>query len=108
MLVSNRLFQFFFLSLLGCAAGLSQTNRGGISGNVTDESGGVVPKASVVIINAGTNETRHLTTSDKGSFIQENMDPVTYRIEVSAPGFKKTVMENVKVDTSTVASVSLV
>src|SRR5260370_41410543 len=105
MLVLNRLsFSSFLLFALGGAVALSQTNRGGISGNVTDQSGGVVPHATVVITNAGTNETRRLTTSDKGTFIQENLDPVMYRIEVSAPGFKKTLMENVKVDTSSVAS----
>src|SRR5260370_13256307 len=85
-----------------------QTNRGGISGNVTDPSGDVVPSAAVVIINAGTNETRRLTTSDKGTFILENLDPVTYRIEVSAPGFKKAVLEDVKVDTSTVVTANLI
>src|SRR5882724_5861789 len=82
----------------------AQTNRGGISGNVTDPSGAVVLRAAVVIINAVTNETRRLTTSDKGTFILENLDPVTYRIEVSAPGFTKAVLESVKVDTSTIVT----
>src|SRR5712671_2473373 len=86
----------------------AQTNRGGISGNVLDPSGAAVPNAAVVIINAGTNETRKLTTSDKGTFIMENLDPVTYRIEVSAPGFKKAVLEDVKVDTSTVVTANLI
>ena len=76
---------------LASAITLGQTNRGGISGNILDPSGALVPGANVVIINSGTNETRRLKASDKGSFIQENLDPVTYRIEVSAPGFKKAV-----------------
>ncbi len=98
-----RNFPFLLVGLL-----VAQTNRGGISGNVTDASGGAVPSAAVVIVNAGTNETRRLKTSDQGSFIQENLDPVTYRIEVSAPGFKKAVLENVKVDTSTVVTANVV
>ena len=85
----------------------AQTNRGGISGNVADQSGGMIPNAAVTIVNVGTNETRRLTTSDKGSFMQENLDPVTYKIEVSAPGFKKAVLENVKVDTSTVVTANV-
>src|SRR6266853_355704 len=96
----------FFIALT--ASLFAQTNRGGISGTVMDQSGAVVPNASVVIINAGTNETRRLTTSDKGTFILENLDPVTYRIEVSAPGFKKAVLEDVKVDTSTVVTANLI
>src|SRR5215472_10410844 len=86
----------------------AQTNRGGISGNVIDQSGAAAPSAAVVIINAGTNEIRKVSTSDKGTFIQENLDPVTYRIETSAPGFKKAVLNDVKVDTSTVVTVNLV
>lgn len=88
--------------------GLGQTNRGGISGNVTDPTGAVVPNASVVITNIGTNETRKLTTNDKGSFLQENLDPVAYRVQVEAPGFKKAVLEQVKVDTSSVVTANLV
>src|SRR6266404_9559538 len=96
----------FFIALT--ASLFAQTNRGGISGTVMDQSGAVVPSATVVIINTGTNATRRLTTSDKGSFILENLEPVTYRIEVSATGFKKAVLENVKVDTSTVVSANLI
>src|SRR5579864_5207239 len=96
-----------FLVALTASVVFAQTNRGGISGNVTDQSGAVVPSAAVVIINAGTNETRKLTTSEKGTFLVENLDPVTYRIEVSAPGFKKAVLEGVKVDTSTVVTANL-
>src|SRR5205807_9066897 len=96
----------FFIALT--ASLFAQTNRGGISGTVMDQSGAVVPSATVVIINTGTNATRRLTTSDKGSFILENLEPVTYRIEVSATGFKKAVLENVKVDTSTVVSTNLI
>ena len=103
--VSRRLLPAIALSLSFVHA---QTNRGGISGNVADQSGGMVPNAAVTIVNVGTNETRRLTTSDKGSFMQENLDPVTYKIEVSAPGFKKAVLENVKVDTSTVVTANVI
>src|SRR5580704_7525115 len=97
----------WFQVALTAAVAFGQTNRGGISGNVTDQSGAVAPNAAVVIINAGTNETRRLTSSEKGTFLVENLDPVTYRIEVSAPGFKKAVLQDVKVDTSTVVTANL-
>ena len=101
------MFRLVVLALIATLPTLAQTNRGGISGNVTDPSGAVVPNASITIINAGTNETHKLTTNEKGSYIQENLDPVTYRIEATAQGFKKTVLENVKVDTSTVVTANL-
>src|SRR5260370_736235 len=104
------LLKRIFLPVLAVTASLvlAQTNRGGISGNVTDQSGALVPNAAVVLINSGATEARRVTTSEKGSFILESLDPVTYRIEVTAPGFKKAVLQGVKVDTSTVASVNLV
>ena len=94
--------------LLAAVPLLAQTNRGGISGNVTDSSGAAVPNADIVIINSGTNETRRLKAGSLGSFIQENLDPVTYRIEVTAPGFRKAIVQDVKVDTSTVVSTNIV
>jgi hypothetical protein len=103
------MLQRFLLGLvLPTALLLAQTNRGGISGNVLDPSGATVPGASVTIINSGTNETRRLKASEKGSFIQENLDPVTYRIEVSAPGFKRGVVEGVKVDTSSIVTADVI
>lgn len=103
----NRCVAMFSICLFAGSV-WAQTNRGGVAGNVTDQSGGLIPHATVVIVNQGTNETRRLTTSDRGSFIQESLDPVTYRIEVSSPGFKKAVLDGVKVDTSTVSSVTIV
>lgn len=78
-----------------------QTNRGSISGTVTDPTGAVVVGASVTITNAGTNETRRLVTSDIGSYQAQDLEPVVYRVQVEAKGFKKEVIENVKVDTAT-------
>ena len=102
-----RLKHWFQVALTASVV-FAQTNRGGISGNVTDPSGAVVPNAAVVIVNSGTNETRRLTSSEKGTFLVENLDPVIYRIEVSAPGFKKAVLDEVKVDTSTVVTANLI
>ncbi len=86
----------------------AQTNRGGLTGNVTDPTGAVVPNASVTITNLGTNETHKLTTNDKGSYLQENLEPVAYKVEVQAPGFQKSVIGSVKVDTASVATASVV
>lgn len=86
---------------------LAQTNRGGISGTVTDSLGAIVPGATVIITNVGTNETKRLTTSEGGTYTATSLDPVIYRIEVEAAGFKKAVVEQVKVDTATTATVNV-
>ena len=96
-------------TLLCCAALLvsAQTNRGGISGTVTDKNGGVVPGATVTITNAGTNQSQRLTTSGDGVFNALLLDPVVYRITVEASGFKKTVLNNLKVDTAATLTVNV-
>jgi carboxypeptidase family protein len=91
------------------AAGLAgQSNRGGISGTVFDETGSVVAAATVVITNIGTGQTFRLTTSSAGTFSLPVLDPVEYRIAVEAQGFKTAVIPRVKVDTATTATVKVV
>ncbi|HEU5232679.1 MAG TPA: carboxypeptidase regulatory-like domain-containing protein [Terriglobales bacterium] len=80
---------------------LAQTNRGGISGTVFDPQGAVVPEATVTVINVGTNEKHVTRTTNAGTYIVSNLDPVTYRVEVETPGFRKAIYEGVKVDTAT-------
>ncbi|MBS1788826.1 MAG: carboxypeptidase regulatory-like domain-containing protein [Acidobacteria bacterium] len=85
----------------------AQTNRGGISGTVTDKNGAVIPNATVTITNIGTNQSQRLTTSGDGVYIASSLEPVVYRITVEASGFKKTVINNVKVDTATTVTTNV-
>jgi hypothetical protein len=86
---------------------VAQTNRGGISGTVTDTTGAVVPGAKVTITNAGTNQSQVLITSSDGAFSALSLEPAVYRITVEAAGFKKTVLNNLKVDTATTATANV-
>lgn len=92
-----------------CLASLAgaQSNKGGISGTVFDESGAVVVAAQVVITNIGTGESRQVRTSESGSFAVPLLDPADYSVAVDAPGFKKTVLSRVKVDTATTATLKI-
>jgi hypothetical protein len=84
----------------------AQTNRGGITGTVTDKTGAVVAGAVVVITNSGTNEVRRAKTSEAGVYAEQNLDPVVYSVEVTAQGFEKARVDNVKVDTASTATVN--
>lgn len=86
-----------------------QTNKGGISGTVTDSNGAVVPGATVTITNLSTNQKWKVTTSDSGSFTVTSLEPVTYSVMVEAGGFKKAIVDKIKVDTAVTqtANVSL-
>ena len=85
----------------------AQTNRGGISGTVFDSSGATVSGAAVTVTNLGTNQKLRLSAKDGGAFSALDLDPVDYRIEVEAQGFKKTVVQRVKVDTGNTARIDV-
>lgn len=85
----------------------AQTNRGSIAGTVTDATGGAVAGAKITVTNIGTNEIRKATTAANGAFTLADLEPVLYNIQVEAAGFKKSIVENVKVDTSMNAGVAI-
>src|SRR5271157_3953374 len=84
----------------------AQTNRGAITGTVTDPSGAVVTGAKVVVTNVGTNEAHRVSTSGAGDFAVQDLEPVEYKVEVDAAGFATAVAERVKVDTASTATVN--
>src|SRR5450755_653670 len=87
---------------------LAQTNRGSLSGTVSDQSQAVMPGVTVTITNLGTNEVRKVTTSANGTYSATNLEPVSYKVEVEAQGFKKTVVDNAKVDTASDTTINIV
>ncbi|HEU4391402.1 MAG TPA: TonB-dependent receptor [Blastocatellia bacterium] len=102
-----RRIQALAIVFLLAAPIFGQTNKGGITGTVTDQTGAVIAGASVTVTNIGTNEAIKLTTSDGGTFSAPLLDPVEYRVTVEAQGFKKSVVQKVKVDTANTATVNV-
>ena len=86
---------------------IGQTNKGGITGTVIDAKGAAVPGATVTITNIGTNKSVVLTSSSEGSFTATTLDPALYNIKVEATNFKKALVEKVKVDTASVATLNI-
>jgi hypothetical protein len=62
-----------------------------LSGTITDQSGGVVPKADVAILNTATGEPRTVLTNADGIYSAPNLQPGTYTVTVTAAGFSKAV-----------------
>src|SRR3954463_12453806 len=102
-----RAMSIFAVLLLSSVVIFGQTNKGGISGTVTDANGAAVPGATVTVTNLGTNQTTTATTSESGGFSVASLDPVTYSVTVESPNFKKAVVEKIKVDTASIASVNV-
>jgi hypothetical protein len=96
----NKLISFLLLTLLlACAAApvLAQSDRGTLTGTVTDPNGGLVAGAKITATNLNTGEVREATTSDEGSYTIPELAPAPYRISVEASGFKTSAIENLQV-----------
>ena len=102
-----RLTKIFIFILFISAVIIGQTNKGSITGTVTDTRGSVIPGATVTITNIGTNQKTILTTSNEGSFSVNAVEPVFYNISVEITGFKKALVQKVKVDTAAVSTVNV-
>src|SRR5262249_39290031 len=95
--------------LVVAAAGTTgaQTNRGALAGTVFDQSGGVLPGATVTVVDLGTNGTRTTVTSANGTYTVSNLEPVVYRVVVDLAGFKTASLQPVKVDTAATATANV-
>src|SRR5687767_1590656 len=93
--------------IVGAIAVAAQTNRGGVTGTVSDKNGGVISGAVVTITNIGANQSQQLRTSADGAYAATSLDPVLYRITVEAPGFKRAMVDSVKVDTASTVTVNV-
>jgi hypothetical protein len=68
-----------------------------LQGTVTDTTGAVVPGATVTLVDKETNRTLNASSGDTGDFTFNNLAPSLYTLTVVRDGFKKKVMDNVKI-----------
>ncbi|HSZ01664.1 MAG TPA: carboxypeptidase-like regulatory domain-containing protein [Terriglobales bacterium] len=82
---------------------------GGVTGTVTDPSGGVVAHATVTLKNPATGDTNTATTNDSGIYLFSFLKPGEYTLTVAQTGFSplnqsvrvllgQTVTANLKID----------
>jgi hypothetical protein len=104
-----------FISLLGawllitffavCArAGVD----GSISGTITDASGGVIPKASVMVTNSGTGIRQMATTDGRGFYSFPSLPVGHYDLEVEVAGFKPYRRTAIVIDANTALTIDAV
>jgi hypothetical protein len=81
--------------LLFCLPVFSQGNSGRILGTVTDQSGGAVANATVVVTNVQTGVARNLATDEAGEYVAPNLLPGTYTVRAAVTGFKTLDRQNI-------------
>src|ERR1700685_3054113 len=79
------------LFVLTLAAFAQFSQRGSISGVVTEASGAVVPNASVTIVDVGRSQTSTASTDASGHYEFSQLLPGSYQVSVESAGFNKTL-----------------
>jgi outer membrane receptor protein involved in Fe transport len=80
-----------------CSIAWAQSSKGVLVGTITDPTGAVVTGVTVRITNTATNVTRETISLGEGSYRLDAVDPGTYKISVTATGFKSTARDQVVV-----------
>ena len=88
--IGARVVGVVWLLMLAGAPAAAQVDTGTILGTVKDQSGGVLPGATVTITHEGQGFTLSTVTREDGTFIFTPIRTGAYTVEVEFPGFRKT------------------
>ena len=86
------------LAMSGTSRIFAQGATGTISGTVVDSNGAVVPGATATLTSQSTAQVRDATTNDSGTFAFPLLPVGTYKLEVTAKGFKTVIANDVQVN----------
>jgi hypothetical protein len=64
-------------------------------GTVTDPTGSVIPGAKIMVVDQGTQVARSVATNEQGYYVVPALQPSTYDVTVSSPGFSIFAHKNV-------------
>jgi hypothetical protein len=84
------------LSLVTVFALAQSQTTGRIAGTVKDQNGAVIVSAAATVTSLATAEQRKVSTDNAGNYDVSLLPPGTYRVSVTANGFKKTDVESVE------------
>ncbi len=94
------------LSLIFVGVAQAQSGRATVKGLVQDQQGNVVAGATVTLSDQNKNFSRTQTSNQDGAYVFTAIPPGTYRVEVEAAGFKKTVITDVQAAVDTTLDVN--
>jgi hypothetical protein len=106
--------RIFHLRLLALAAAVvlgsgslpAQQTLGGITGEVSDASGGVIPNVTVTVVDEQTALTRTATTNGSGVYTLVDLPIGTYTLTFSAAGYEAQKTPHITVQAERTATVN--
>src|SRR5438093_3777368 len=86
-----------FCLLLTASIAFGQSDRGAVTGAISDATGAVIPRASVVATNTETAAKYETISTDTGNYTLSQLPPGVYQLSVELPGFKRYVRQGITV-----------
>jgi hypothetical protein len=96
--VLSRTILLLALLLTACLPAMGQLTTADILGTVTDPTGAVIPNATIVLTNLGTNEKRTATSNSSGDYTFSVLPVGHYSISVKATGFEASITKDLSVE----------
>jgi len=93
-----------FLSAL---AAFAQTDRGTITGTVSDATGAVIPGVPIEVKNVQTGATYQAGSSETGNYTLAQLPAGTYELSATLPGFKRFLRSGIIVSVATVLRIDV-
>ncbi len=102
----KRLVYSVGLFLLASAA-FAQTDRGTITGTISDPAGAVIASAAIEAKNVATGAVYQAASSGTGNYTIAQLPAGTYDLSVTVPGFKKYVRQGLQVEVAETARIDV-
>src|SRR5215467_13910392 len=96
MKVRGALLVCLLLTVYASSA-FAQTDRGTITGTVSDPTNAVIPGASVVATNVETGAKYETVSTETGNFTLAQLPSGVYQLSAELPGFKRYVRQGITV-----------
>jgi hypothetical protein len=93
--------------IFGCSL-LAQTSLSTIRGTAKDQSGSVVPGASIAVTHLERGLERKVLTNDAGEFEVPDLNWGTYRLTAMAPGFTTFIANDIALESGQIRRVNVV
>ena len=100
------MFRIFCLFLAASAA-IAQSDRGTITGTVTDQAGAVVPNATIVATSTDTQAKFETATTGTGNYTVPQLPAGEYDLSVAAAGFSTYIQKGIAIQVAQIARIDV-
>ena len=86
---------------------MAQSGTAGITGTVTDSSGGALDRVQIEVVDRGTGFSRTTQTNSTGNYNIPGLRPGTYDINATRDGFRKFTQTEFQIEVSQIARLDI-